>query len=45
MIPDCESRLEASRADLQEFLNDHCNGEIDTSSEIYKEASVFLLSQ
>ena len=38
MIPDCESRLEVSRADLQDFLNDHAQTEEVSNSDIFKEA-------
>lgn len=43
MIPDCEARLEAAKADLQEFLASH--GEYDevTSSPIYQEAKTLLV--
>lgn len=43
MIPDCEARLEAAKADLQEFLGSHGEYEEVTSSTIYKEAQALLV--
>jgi len=45
MIPDCEGRLEAARADLQEYLNAHLEQFEDfsiSSSDIFKEAQAIL---
>ena len=43
MIPDCQSRLEAARADLQEFLENHNDATEITSSDIFKEAQSVLV--
>ena len=43
MIPDCQCRLDAARADLQEFLESHNDIEEVTSSAIYKEAQTILI--
>lgn len=43
MIPDCLARLEAARADLNEFLENHGSIEEVTSSEIFKEAQTILV--
>lgn len=40
MIPDCELRLEAARADLKEFLENHSSFEDVASSEAFKEAQL-----
>ena len=43
MIPDCKSRLEAARADLQEFLENHNDSTEITSSDIFKDAQSVLV--
>lgn len=43
MIPDCQSRLEAARADLQEFIDTHNDSNEITSSDIFKEAQSILV--
>lgn len=43
MIPDCQSRLEAARADLQEFIDTHNDSNEITSSDIFKEAQSVLV--
>lgn len=43
MIPDCQTRLEAARADLQEFLETHNDSNEITLSEIFKEAQSILV--
>ena len=40
MIPDCEARLEAARADLKEFLDNHLSLEDVASSDAFKEAQL-----
>lgn len=42
MIPDCETRLNAAKADLQEFMDNHMDEEEVTSSTIFKEAQSIL---
>lgn len=42
MIPDCQNRLEAARADLQEFLESHREIEEIAASEAFKEAQSIL---
>lgn len=42
MIPDCQDRLEAARADLQEFLENHLESTDITSSDTFKEAQTVL---
>lgn len=43
MIPDCQSRLEAARSDLQEFLENHNDSIEITSSGIFKDAQSVLV--
>lgn len=43
MIPDCENRLEAARADLIEFLGSHGVNEEITQSDAFKEAQSILV--
>jgi hypothetical protein len=43
MIPDCQARLEAARADLQEFLETHTDSTDITSSDAFKEAQSVLV--
>lgn len=43
MIPDCEARLEAARADLLEFLASHGECEELASSAVYAEAKTLLV--
>lgn len=45
MIPDCQVRLEAARADLKQFLESHEDIEDVTSSDTFKEAQSLLLLQ
>ena len=42
MIPDCESRLQAAKADLQEFLSNYLDIEEVFNSESFKEAKSLL---
>ena len=42
MIPDCQTRLEAAREDLKEFLESHDSAEEITSSNVFKEAQAIL---
>ena len=42
MIPDCQARLEAALADLQEFLENHNDCDEIASSEAFKEAQSIL---
>lgn len=42
MIPDCEGRLQAAKADLQEFLANHLDVEDIVTSDIFKEAQSLL---
>lgn len=42
MIPDCEVRLLAAKADLQEFLSSHSDMEEITKSDAFKEAQTLI---
>ena len=43
MIPDCEGRLQAAKADLQEFLANHLDVEEIVTSDILKKLNHFFL--
>lgn len=42
MIPDCECRLLAAKADLQEFLSSHSDIQEIINSDAFKEAQALI---
>ena len=42
MLPECEGRLKAAQADLQEFLSSHADMENIVNSIIFKDAEALI---